>query len=127
MGPVAVGVGDAGFLADAIADELREKLRALARQLADLQVAVIAKDAHIAQLGDSKAAMGRKFGVPVTERQAGESSGPKMSRAMVSFFFAVNSCCWAATRWASRRVPNGDSQHPRLLAVRRWGGCPTQV
>ncbi|MEW5303376.1 MAG: hypothetical protein WDW36_006076 [Sanguina aurantia] len=67
---VAGLAGDAGFLADAIADELREKLRALARQLADLQVAVIAKDAHIAQLGDSKAAMGRKFGVPVTERQA---------------------------------------------------------
>ncbi|MEW5309850.1 MAG: hypothetical protein WDW38_001701 [Sanguina aurantia] len=62
--------GDAGFLADAMADELREKLRALARQLADLQVAVIAKDAHIAQLVDSKVAMERKFGVPVTERHA---------------------------------------------------------
>lgn len=74
--------GDAGFLADAMADELREKLRALARQLADLQVAVIAKDAHIAQLVDSKVAMERKFGVPVTERHAGESPGSKLSHVI---------------------------------------------
>lgn len=64
--------GDASFLADAIADELRNKLRELARQVADLQVATTAKDMRIRQLLEQKAIVERKLGMAVGDRQAGE-------------------------------------------------------
>ncbi|KXZ56704.1 hypothetical protein GPECTOR_1g634 [Gonium pectorale] len=62
--------GDASYLADAVADELREKLKGLARQVADLQVETAQKDVRIKQLLEHKAELEKRIGVAAGERKA---------------------------------------------------------
>eukprot|EP00955_Chlamydomonas_euryale_P087254 364281-Chlamydomonas_euryale.AAC.1 len=51
-----------------MADQLRERLSELARQVADLEVDVAKKDAQIRALAHQKAEVERKYGVPMSER-----------------------------------------------------------
>ncbi|GFR41280.1 hypothetical protein Agub_g1955 [Astrephomene gubernaculifera] len=70
--PAAVQImpGDASYLADAVAEELREKLRGLARQVADLQLDVTQKDVRIKQLLEQKTELEKKIGTAVGDRKS---------------------------------------------------------
>ncbi|GIL43063.1 hypothetical protein Vafri_829 [Volvox africanus] len=62
--------GDAGYLADAVAEELRERLRGLAKQVADLQADVAQKDVRITQLVGQKADLERRIGLNMGDRKS---------------------------------------------------------
>ncbi|KAF8064552.1 hypothetical protein HT031_003352 [Scenedesmus sp. PABB004] len=51
------------FVADAAAEELRDRLRQLARQVVELQVSLAQKDAQLGQLAGVKAALEARFGL----------------------------------------------------------------
>ncbi|GLI68958.1 hypothetical protein VaNZ11_013486 [Volvox africanus] len=71
-GPAVIQLlpGDAGYLADAVAEELRERLRGLAKQVADLQADVAQKDVRITQLVGQKADLERRIGLNMGDRKS---------------------------------------------------------
>ncbi|GIL72907.1 hypothetical protein Vretifemale_3051 [Volvox reticuliferus] len=71
-GPAVIQLlpGDASYLADAVAEELRERLRGLAKQVADLQADVAQKDVRITQLVGQKADLERRIGLNMGDRKS---------------------------------------------------------
>ncbi|KAG2499296.1 hypothetical protein HYH03_002874 [Edaphochlamys debaryana] len=70
LGAMQLMPGDASYLADAVAEELRDRLRELARQVAGLQAEVAEKDVRIKFLLEAKDELEKKIGMAIGDRKS---------------------------------------------------------